>query len=432
MTTDMERLLDPGFWIERAPAAGEVILDQEQIRQFNARGMRDDDNLADIGAFPERISAAGVTTLIRRVSHPYDKPLYFHAGGDVETADYTRYEGNLALDALPAEVRTRFGLVARRTDMRAWPTTDTAYKNTETIDLDRFQENGLFPGDAVAILHESRDGDWWFAQSYNYAAWVRKDNVALTDRETLSTYLRAEPFLVVTGSKVRTNFNPHYAAVSELQLDMGVRLPLARPATDRSPVDGQNPYTSYTVRLPVRQSSGDLEFHDALVARSQDVRLGYLDFTRENIIRQGFKFLGERYGWGHSYNARDCSGLVTEVYKSFGILLPRNTLQQVESPVGETIRLGPGDDREARLEVLSHLDAGDLIYSPGHVMIYVGSDDGQSYVLHDTSSSISFLADEGQTYEGILNGVSITPFLTLKDEEGLNYLDTMWAIKKVR
>ena len=43
-------------------------------------------------------------------------------------------------------------------------------------------------------------------------------------------------------------------------------------------------------------------------------------------------FLGERYGWGHRYNGRDCSGFVSEVYQSMGVQLPRNTSDQSVSP----------------------------------------------------------------------------------------------------
>ena len=55
------------------------------------------------------------------------------------------------------------------------------------------------------------------------------------------------------------------------------------------------------------------------------------------MLHQSFKFLGERYGWGHSYNARDCSGFVSEVYRSFGVQLPRNTRDQGVSPALDRI-----------------------------------------------------------------------------------------------
>jgi cell wall-associated NlpC family hydrolase len=62
----------------------------------------------------------------------------------------------------------------------------------------------------------------------------------------------------------------------------------------------------------------------------RDTAPDYLPLTRANVIRQAFKFLGERYGWGHSFNARDCSGFTNDVYRSFGILMPPNSGAQVQ------------------------------------------------------------------------------------------------------
>lgn len=426
-----ERHLDAGFWIDQAPSAEAAVIDSDAIDRFNAAGASSDPSLNELESFPDRLAATEVRSRIQAMSRRHAQPLRFFRGGPVEEADYLRYESNLGLEALTGHVNTRFGLVVRRTDMRTWPSDVRTYRSEATIDLDRFQENGLFPGEAVAILHESRDGYWWFACSYNYAAWVRRSHIAVAPRETVTGYARARPFLVVTGGKVRTNFTPECLQISELQLDMGVRLPLADVAPAPDNVGGQNPWTSHAVQLPVRDEAGRARIQVALVARSQDVRIGYLAYTRANVLRQGFKFLGERYGWGHSYNARDCSGLVTDIYRSMGVLLPRNTLQQVESPMGETLRFSANDGRPARQQALSELQPGDLIYSPGHVMIHVGRDQGRPYVLHDTSSAISFQREDGTTFRGTLNGVSVTPFLTLKDENGADYLDTMWAIKKI-
>ena len=105
------------------------------------------------------------------------------------------------------------------------------------------------------------------------------------------------------------------------------------------PVNGQHPYTAHVVELPMRAADGSLHFTPALLPRTADVAADYLPLTRANLLRQSFKFLGERYGWGHSYNARDCSGFVSEVYRSFGVQLPRNTRDQGVSPALESHRV---------------------------------------------------------------------------------------------
>src|SRR5690606_33093221 len=92
------------------------------------------------------------------------------------------------------------------------------------------------------------------------------------------------------------------------------------------------------VQLPLRDAEGRLSFTSALLPLSADVHQGYLPFTANNIIGQAFKFLGERYGWGHDYNGRDCTGFISEIFRSFGFLMPRNSGQQGNGQYGENTR----------------------------------------------------------------------------------------------
>tara|TARA_R110002096_G_scaffold119123_5_gene258070 strand:- start:3154 stop:3708 length:555 start_codon:yes stop_codon:yes gene_type:complete len=183
--------------------------------------------------------------------------------------------------------------------------------------------------------------------------------------------------------------------------------------------------------LPVCGDSGELQFRSALIGRNQDVRVGYMPFTRRNILHQSFKFLGERYGWGHSYNARDCSGLVMEVYKTFGILLPRNSLQQRNSPIGRNLNFSADDSDAKKLELLDRCDVGDLLYSPGHVMLYLGKVDGEPYVIHSLFGA-GWTDDDGSFQEGVLNGVSVTPLRKIYVSPDATYFDQLTSVKQIR
>ncbi len=423
--------LKADFWIDRTQAADEILAGQDDIGRIVGDAFANDPHMIDLASFPDTLSGADIAHLITTISKPYSQELFYREGGTVSPADYDRYTKNLNLAGLSNSVAVRFGMILRRADMRTWPTKDVVFKTQETFDLDRFQENGLFPADVVAVLHESADGEWYFVQSYNYAAWVIKDKVVIGDREKILQYRDATDFLIVAGGKVTTNFNPKVEAISELQLDMGVRLPLLDADSIEHSIDGQNPRSSFPVRLPTRGKSGELEFRTALIARNQDVCVGYMPFTRRNIIHQSFKFLGERYGWGHAYNARDCSGLVMEVYKTFGILLPRNSAQQRSSPIGQDIRISGSDSAEAKLKVLATCDVGDLLYSPGHVMLFLGSIDGEPYVIHSLFGA-GWTDDTGKFQEGVLNGVSVTPLTQIYVSSDATYFDQLFGIKRIR
>ena len=419
------------FWIDKTSQVDELLADETDIARIVRDGFRRDPNMVDLAGYADRLPGKALSNLILSVSKPYPEALYFRDGGTVGEADYDRYRQNLNLDALADSNAVRFGLILRRANMRTWPTKDVVFKSQETFDLDRFQENGLFPADAVAVLHESSDGQWCFVQSYNYAAWVLKEKIVTGDRQKILQYRDRGNFLIVAGGKVTTNFNPKVAAISELQLDMGVRLPLLNADEIERHVDGQNPLSSHAVLLPVRGDQGELQLRTALIARNQDVSVGYMPFTRRNILHQSFKFLGERYGWGHSYNARDCSGLVMEVYKTFGVLLPRNSQQQRKSPIGRNIDFSACDSAEEKLKVLARCDVGDLLYSPGHVMLYLGHVDGEPYVIHSLFGA-GWTDDDGNFQEGVLNGVSVTPIRKIYVSPDATYFDQLYSIKQIR
>nr|WP_226704265.1 NlpC/P60 family protein [Microbulbifer elongatus] len=367
--------------------------------------------------------------MVDQVSRPASSPRYRVDGSLFSEEDYAVLDANVQRSVIPDQVPVRWGLVVSRGSMRSYPTDTRVLKNPGDMDLDRFQETGVFPGQRLAILHESADGEWWFAVNYHYAAWLPKRVVAMGERAAINQWHRQSPRLTVTGAKVRTNYNPVDPRTSEVVLDMGTSLPLLSAAEVGHNVNGQNPHASHIVALPVRNAEGELEFEPTLIGRAQDVTTGLLEYRPSLVLQQAFKFLGERYGWGHDYNGRDCTGFVGEVYKSFGILMPRNSGQQGKSDFAPTKRFAP-EDHAARAEAIASLQVGDLIYIPGHVMMYIGEVDGEPYVIHDVTGLSYYQSDES-LYRGTLSGVSVTPLSPMRLSKDKSYIDGIYAIKTI-
>lgn len=425
-----EKHLSPEHWIK--PGMDQVLMEPAAIKAFNDINMATDPTLYDVRTQPASFTGKELHGLIRSISNiPSYKRIYTD-GTSVSDADFARYESMLYMGALQDENPVRFALAVRRTDIRTYPTHDLLFSHDAgDRDIERFQESALFPGDALAVYYLSKDKQWAFVQSYNYMAWVPVENIAIGTREQVFGYTDAEKFLIITGDKVSTVYNPEVPAVSEVQLDMGVRVPLSRPKKLAHNLYGQNPYLSHMVLLPVRKTDGGLDFKHALIQRKHDVHVGYLPFTQENIIKQSFKFLGERYGWGHRFNGRDCTGFVSEIYKSFGIILPRNSGDQARSEIGSTTRYDKDTPRAEKIGRLKHGQAGDLIYMPGHVLMLLGQSDDQPFVIHDVHG-MGYLQEDGTIYKGTLNGVSVTPMLPLQSNPERSYLDRVTAIKTVK
>jgi len=423
--------LDPQYWIQRQADADRVILDEQAIAGQNRRLLEQDASVHDLSALPSQFSATEVRDWVGKLSARPSRGLYDEAGQAVAGKELDTLVANLGLEAVPAQVPARHGLVVRRADLRTFPTRLRVFNEPGNTDIDRFQESALFPGMPVVVIHRSGDGQWLFVISAQYAAWVEQSAVAQAPAEQVRAYMQRSPRLIVTGATARTVHNPQRREVSDLQLEMGIDLPLLAQWPPDELVNGQHPYTSYVVQLPVRRDDGSLALVPALVPRSADVATRYLDLTPANLLRQSFKFLGERYGWGHSYGTRDCSGFVSEVYRSFGVLLPRNTSAQAVSPALNRIAFDADTDRATRLEVLRSLQVGDLVYIPGHVMMVIGHEGQETYLIHDTAG-ISYRGEEGQMVRARLNSVAVTPLLPLMLNEEDSYVDRITNIQRIR
>src|SRR3546814_17384691 len=88
--------------------------------------------------------------------------------------------------------------------------------------------------------------------------------------------------------------------------------------------------------------------------------------------------------WSSDVCSADLSGFVSEIYRSFGVQLPRNTSAQSVSPALNRLAFDAGDSRAKRMEAASRLQVGDLVYIPGHVMMVIGHAHGMPYVIPDT------------------------------------------------
>lgn len=423
--------LDPSFWVARLPDADKIVLDTSAIATLNDKVMRLDPSMHDIRHLGASLSRDQVSGWIGKLTSKPSKTLYDVEGKAVPAATIDAVIANAAIASIPSTVVPRYGMAVRRSALRGYPSDLRVFSHAGDTDIDRFQESTLFPGDPLVVVQVSRDGQWAFVVSPRYAAWMHAGDIAYGDAQAIFAHVDATPYRVMTGAKPDTVYTPEVPALSELQLDMGTRVPLDTSVAADQPVNGQTAYTSWTLSLPLRDAKGALSFHPALLQRNQDSAADYLPLTRANVIRQAFKFLGERYGWGHAYNGRDCSGFVSDVYRSMGVQMPRNTRDQSISPGLEHTVYTDKDDHDARVKAAMALDVGDLVYIPGHVMLVIGKLDGQPYVIHDVGG-MSYRQADGSMRRIKLNAVSVTPLLPMMFNDTQTFVDRMTSIVRIR
>jgi len=426
-----EAQLTPAFWIGLQAEPDRVILDRTAIEAQNAKLLQLDPSMHDLRKLPATLPREQVSGWINAISERPTRQLYDVEGKPVPSATFDAMAADLALDKIPASQPTRYGLIVQRAAFRAFPTDLRVFSSKGDTDIDRFQETAEFPGVPVVITHASADGQWLFVLSPRYAAWTRKENVAEGSAAQVFGYADKAPYRVITGASERTVFTRERPEVSQLQLDMSTRVPLASGLAPDQPVNGQTAYAAYTLELPWRDAAGKLQFSPALLQKNTDTANDYLPLTPANIIRQSFKFLGERYGWGHSYDGRDCSGFVSDVYRSMGVQMPRDTSKQSISPALEHRLFTDKDSREARIKAAHALQVGDLVYIPGHVMMVIGQLHGQPYVIHDVGG-MSYRKADGSKAHVKLNAVSVTPLLPMLFNDKQTFVDRMTSIVRIR
>ena len=422
--------LNAQYWQAKPVSDEDKRMKTSQIKAFNQHLFANSEHMVHPLETQSVLDKITLDNKIASISSVPSSARFYADGTPVNPQHFQTYLDNTNSDALKNINEVQFGLVVKRSALRTFPTLDRVFNEQMDLDLDRFQESAVFPGEAVAVLHKSADQRWYLVQNYNYLAWVQQDAIAIGSKQQIQEFVEHQDFLLITGSKVFTSYVPSEPRVSQVQLDMGVKLPLLSEAQQQPELYGQSTATSYEVALPVRNDDGSLSVKTALIGRTQDVNVGYLAYTSHNLIAQAFKFLGERYGWGHDYNGRDCTGFVGEIYKTFGIFMPRNSGQQGSGEYGINHRFDDKSEISSKLAVIEQLQVGDLIYIPGHVMLYLGKENNQPFVIHDVKG-LAYWMPDGNYYSGVLNAVSVTPLIKLQLSKETTYLDKIYNIKRI-
>ncbi len=409
------------FWIDKLPDPDGVIMNLDEIADFNSDIVAKQPGLIfDLTSYPGSIKGGLLSDLITSRPFPVDEERYCN-GQLVEGSYYEDLLSRMDLSGIGENNEVAYAVTVRRSNIRTFPTSDESLEAPDDVEFDLFQETAVSPLEPALILHRSLDGNWCFVQIYNYNGWMPAADLAIAaDKDSWLAYIQPDNYLVVTGNSVGINFSPDNGPPELIELTMGTRVPLA--AGDRDPGG------AYSVKLPVRGQNGELIVGTAMTPAGCDVTVGYMPYTRSNIIRQAFKIFGERYGWGGMFGARDCSAFVMDVYKSFGLMLPRNGDEQEQS-AGQTVSFASLGTEQRYEQLAGSLLPGASLHTPTHEMLYLGEHNGLHYVIHDITS-YGEVNPDGSVGKAELNRVAVTD-LSLTRRNGMTFVDSLTGGKQV-
>lgn len=390
-------VIDPFFWITKTDDADKVLMDYGQIDEFNRRNIKHYNQLVDLSTISEYISKDTLRSKILNVSSIPTSPRYSVNNKRLTSEDYKKLTDELNLTALLDNNEVKYGLSWRRTQMRTFPTYEGAYSKLGDFDFDMFMETAIYTIEPMVIYHTSTDGKWYFVQIYNYTGWVPKEDIAIADKQTILGYVNSPQFLVVTSSQIEIIVDEN-----KILYDMGTKIPIGLESGEGV----------FNVILPLSREDGTLSLNLLPLAQSQHFSAGYLPYTKANIIKQAFEFQGERYGWGGMYGARDCSAFIMDIYRTFGIKLPRNASQQGKGSYG--VHYSPQNLRPVS-----------PIYMNGHTMLYLGEHNGEHYMIHDFAGFYKNNSNGGTAYEEVMR-VLVTP-LSIQAAPGRTFRGSLYG-----
>lgn len=154
------------------------------------------------------------------------------------------------------------------------------------------------------------------------------------------------------------------------------------------------------------------------------MNVGYLSYTTDNVLKLAFKKLGNVYGWGGTLDSDDCSGYIRNLYKCFGFSFPRNSSKIAIVPFEyQDLSEKTVDEKK---EVFDNLLPGALVYMKGHIMIYLGKENGLYYVIDRVGTYIN----PDETDITCLLGVTVNT-LDVKRASGKTWLEDISSVNQI-
>ncbi len=263
------------------------------------------------------------------------------------------------------------GITVRNTSLREMPTLSPSFTSADgdssAWPFDNLQRSAVAANTPVMICHASADKSWMLVETSFTYGWVPVEDLAFA-----------------SDGFVRAWESGRYAVITR----------------DRTSVLDENG------RFLVRGSVGHIFTLTAVLPDRLGVAVAVADSGRRAVIREGViptdaaavkplrltlvnaarianEMIGEPYGWGGMYGNRDCSSMTRDFFAVFGIWLPRHSEDQVREAGTLTDLSGlSGAEKEKRI-----LEKGvpylTLLWRKGHVMLYIGSQDGRALIFHN-------------------------------------------------
>ena len=384
------------YWYSKPDDPDKVLVSPSKIREINKRILEKETGVTDLRCVETVINGLELNEALVKAAREDDIPFYleqaealYNADGQIlKTESFEEAVRNIPNPDAKVEQAVRYGIVVTVTSFRGLPSDMIILEEKGDFNFDYLYTSSLKVNDPLVILSVSADGKYYYAKGVCASGWVPAAEVAVcSDRDQ---WLEAWDFgeedsLIIYDSKVMTEITRVSPEVSGRVLTMGTVLRLVNEAECPDTITGRAPFFNHVVWLPVRNEDGSYSRSAALIPFHAKASEGYLPLTYRTLAEVAFNKLGDTYGWGGMLSSNDCSGYIRDIYNCFGLRLAGNTYYQSLMPV-KTVEVD-GKSAKEKEEILDTLPMGTMLLWSGHVVLYLGEDSGEYYVINSISSS---------------------------------------------
>jgi len=356
IVADMKKIpQNPAFYakqIKPFPKKKQILLD----KQFNTKYFK-----------PWHINKLNISSRdfgweIRFVEQ---KPIYRANGTVIPSSVYNKWIKNANYAAL--NTKKYKAITIKRTNVKALPTSTAFYRDPkrtgEGFPFDYNQNSALHINIPVYISHLSKDKRWAFVQASYSFGWVKASDLAVVSNKFIKLF-QNNRYAIVIKDNLRL-YNETNKSLSIVKV--GALFSISK--------NGK----SYLVAK--RNAKGHAFIHKVKVVNPNYIAKKPLSFTARNVARVAREFYNEPYGWGGSYECRDCSATTRDFLGVFGIFLRRNSSKQAQDGNNFLIKGLPKILKKKTI-IAKAEPFRSLLYVPGHIVLYLGEFKGEPIIMH--------------------------------------------------
>ena len=289
-------------------------------------------------------------------------------GGRPHPPDWIRKMAvNAHLDDYPQGIFP--AVTVNRTDFRHLPTREphSSYPigPGKGYPFDNLQESSAPAGMPVLVTLVSRDRKWFLTETSHLLGWVSATNIAAVDPQFMRTWENGRYVTIVRD---------------KTPVMGGKRVLFRAPMGAVFPTTGEDAERTW-IWTAVRDVRGKAFLRKAAVAKKAAADKP-VPFTPRHVARLARELAGEPYGWGGLGGKRDCSAMIRDLFAPFGLWLPRNSSEQARAGKFTSFRNLSSAEKEA-LIVREGAPWRTLLWTPGHIMLYIGVHQGKPLIFHN-------------------------------------------------